>query len=264
MDSLFDTIAGLPVHPLVVHAVVILLPLSAIGLIACVLRPAWRERFGILVVLGALAGSVAAWVAEESGEQLAARVGKPAEHAEWGERLVPVAFGYAVVTLIWYAAQRRSRSGTGVGRIFGIVGALLGVAVMVLTTLVGHTGAKAAWADTVTATGGATTPASSTTSAGAASSSSSSSSSASSSASSTSAALTLAVIATHNTQTDCWAAVNGKAYDLTDWIAQHPGGAEAITGLCGTDASSAFAAQHGSQSEPNERLAQFLLGDLTS
>jgi len=59
MDSVFDTIAGLPIHPLVVHAVVMLLPLSAIGLIACVLRPAWRQRFGILVVLGALGGAVA-------------------------------------------------------------------------------------------------------------------------------------------------------------------------------------------------------------
>lgn len=80
--------------------------------------------------------------------------------------------------------------------------------------------------------------------------------------SSSSSALTLSVVATHKTQADCWAAINGKVYNLTDWIGQHPGGAEPIIGLCGTDATSAFAAQHGSQQEPNERLAQFLVGTL--
>ena len=50
---MFD-VFGLPLHPLVVHAVVVLLPLSALGLIACVLMNSYRpwklcppvQRFG--------------------------------------------------------------------------------------------------------------------------------------------------------------------------------------------------------------------------
>src|ERR1700749_592681 len=39
---------------------------------------------------------------------------------------------------------------------------------------------------------------------------------------------TLATIATHNNASSCWAALNGKVYDLTSWINQHPGGPEHI------------------------------------
>ena len=45
---MFDTIDGLPVHALVVHAVVVLLPLALLGTIAIAVRPAWRARFGPL------------------------------------------------------------------------------------------------------------------------------------------------------------------------------------------------------------------------
>ncbi|GAA4243047.1 DUF2231 domain-containing protein [Dactylosporangium darangshiense] len=38
---MLDKINGLPVHPLVVHAAVALLPLAAIGVIAIAVRPAW-------------------------------------------------------------------------------------------------------------------------------------------------------------------------------------------------------------------------------
>ncbi|MFN8097908.1 MAG: cytochrome b5-like heme/steroid binding domain-containing protein [Dermatophilaceae bacterium] len=84
------------------------------------------------------------------------------------------------------------------------------------------------------------------------------------SSSASSDALTMAEVATHNSTSSCWAAISGKVYDLTDWIGEHPGGPDRIEALCGTDATSAFDAQHGGQREPEERLAGFLLGDLTS
>ncbi|MEV4388804.1 DUF2231 domain-containing protein, partial [Micromonospora sp. NPDC049580] len=46
-----DTVNGLPLHPLVVHAVVVLLPLAALGVAALAVRPSWRGRYGGLVVL---------------------------------------------------------------------------------------------------------------------------------------------------------------------------------------------------------------------
>ena len=47
---MFDTINGMPLHPLVVHGVVVLLPLAALGTIAIAVRPVWRRTYGHLVV----------------------------------------------------------------------------------------------------------------------------------------------------------------------------------------------------------------------
>lgn len=76
------------------------------------------------------------------------------------------------------------------------------------------------------------------------------------------AAYTLADVARHATATDCWAAVNGGVYDLTAWIAEHPGGREAIIGLCGKDGSAAFNRQHGGKQGPANELATFKIGTL--
>jgi len=36
-------------------------------------------------------------------------------------------------------------------------------------------------------------------------------------------------VETYNTEASCWSTVNGKVYDLTSWINQHPGGPKKIT-----------------------------------
>ena len=46
---MFDLINGVPVHPLVVHAVVVLLPLTILGALVMVFKPAWRLKYGHLV-----------------------------------------------------------------------------------------------------------------------------------------------------------------------------------------------------------------------
>lgn len=77
-------------------------------------------------------------------------------------------------------------------------------------------------------------------------------------------ALTMKDVAANNTAKSCWSAIDGNVYDLTRWINSHPGGASAITFLCGTDGSKAFAAQHYGQVKPVNRLVMYLLGPLTS
>lgn len=74
---------------------------------------------------------------------------------------------------------------------------------------------------------------------------------------------TMAEVATHNTSANCWAVVNNKVYNLTGYIASHPGGQSAITALCGTNASAAFNAIHGSSSAANAALAGLYIGDLS-
>jgi cytochrome b involved in lipid metabolism len=81
--------------------------------------------------------------------------------------------------------------------------------------------------------------------------------------SATQAGYTMADVKKANTRAKCWSAIDGNVYDLTAWISSHPGGAGAITFLCGTDGSNAFKAQHEGQRSPTNRLAQYLLGPLT-
>jgi len=74
----------------------------------------------------------------------------------------------------------------------------------------------------------------------------------------------MAQVAAHNSASSCWTAINGKVYNLTAWIDQHPGGPEAILSLCGTDGTAAFEAQHGGQARPEAELANFYVGPLSS
>jgi cytochrome b involved in lipid metabolism len=79
----------------------------------------------------------------------------------------------------------------------------------------------------------------------------------------TKASYTMEDVKKANTRAKCWSAIDGNVYDLTSWISSHPGGASAITFLCGTDGSNAFKAQHEGQGKPSMRLSQYLLGPLT-
>ena len=75
-------------------------------------------------------------------------------------------------------------------------------------------------------------------------------------------AISIAEVRKHNKPTDCWAVINKKVYNLTTWVAQHPGGSGAITRLCGTDGTRAFSGQHAGDSRPMSQLARFQIGVL--
>jgi cytochrome b involved in lipid metabolism len=79
----------------------------------------------------------------------------------------------------------------------------------------------------------------------------------------TPAGYTMDQVKANNSATKCWSVIDEKVYDLTKWIGSHPGGAGAITSLCGTDGTAAFKGQHGGSGQPNSRLAGYLLGALT-
>ena len=52
-------------------------------------------------------------------------------------------------------------------------------------------------------------------------------------------------LAKHASSDDCWVAIGGDVYDFTDFLDDHPAGAEAILKLGGTDGTEAFDAVHG-------------------
>jgi len=81
-------------------------------------------------------------------------------------------------------------------------------------------------------------------------------------ASATPAGYTMEQVKANNTKAKCWSVINDSVYDLTNWISSHPGGAGAITSMCGTDGTSMYINQHKGQSQPASRLAGYLLGPL--
>lgn len=153
---MFDLINGIPWHPLVVHAVVVLLPLATIGTLAIAVRPRWRVTYGPLVVAAAVVATALTLVATSSGESLARRVGNPAEHAELGEQLIWFAIPLVVLSAALVLLERRARRtgdvrrGGGTGRVTTIVAVLAVVAALassVQVYRVGDSGARAAWGD---------------------------------------------------------------------------------------------------------------------
>ncbi len=163
-SAVFDppvlSVAGLPLHPLVIHAVVVLLPLAAIGTLAMAVRPAWRRSLAVPTLLVALGGTVAVPLATVSGQQLQAAQGggSPlvAEHAARAAALLPTSLVYVALLAVTVYLALRSRSavpdageqhhGSGVQvSVLGWLSAAVGAVVSVLVVWIGHAGASAVW-----------------------------------------------------------------------------------------------------------------------
>lgn len=67
-------------------------------------------------------------------------------------------------------------------------------------------------------------------------------------------------VAKHNNVNDCWIIVDGKVYDITDYIFDHPGG-ESILANAGGDSTVGV---HGPQHPPSmwDVLKLYYIGDL--
>ncbi|KAG2734932.1 hypothetical protein G9P44_001146 [Scheffersomyces stipitis] len=57
----------------------------------------------------------------------------------------------------------------------------------------------------------------------------------------------------HNTKKDCWVIIHGKAYDVSDFVDEHPGGSAIIVKFAGKDATKAFDPIH-----PGDTLTKYL------
>ena len=73
---------------------------------------------------------------------------------------------------------------------------------------------------------------------------------------------TLAQVSERNSAAECWVAIDGGVYDLTQWIRSHPGGSGAILNLCGKDGTASFSSQHGGQARPSSTLDGYYLAPL--
>lgn len=242
----------LPLHPLFVHLPVVLIPLATLGVIALVLLKRRSQQLSLavlgIVVVAALS-SVASYL---SGKALAELKGfTPATHERWGLFMMIAALGLLAVAgpWLWKVAKKGGHAQTR-RQPLGLAAALVGVIATVFTVLAGHSGAELAWSDAVSGKSETTTSPST----------SAAPSSAAPSESAQATTYTAEEVAKHNTAEDCWSIVDGNVYDLTDWVNQHPGGAGAISKMCGTDATQAFQGKHGGAEGPAKALERHLLG----
>jgi cytochrome b involved in lipid metabolism len=250
-----DLITGLPWHPLIIHGVVVLVPLAAIGVVLVMFIPKIRRTYSPLVLGTLYVATIFAFLATQSGEALAERVGLPNPHATQGERLLYVAVAFSALFTIWFALEYSDRIQKAVPKaikaVLKVVIPITAIASIFLTVLVGHSGATASWKSRIAQTQGTvleptnptpTSPASPTGT----------------------MKLSASEVATHNSRSDCWSIVRGNVYNLTSYVQKHPGGASVIANICGKDGSGAFTNQHNSQSKPNNVLSGFLLGAVDS
>ncbi|MFF8430583.1 DUF2231 domain-containing protein [Streptomyces sp. NPDC016566] len=156
-------INGLPAHVLLVHAVVVLIPLTAIALAICALWTSWAKRLGLaLPALGLITLAFVPLTAH-AGEWLEQHVDSDPlvrRHTELGDGLLPWALGmFLVSVLLWWRSRRSaaadshpSRLGLGFRTAAVAVSLAVGAGAVVQTYRIGESGAKAAWHDGFSAT----------------------------------------------------------------------------------------------------------------
>ncbi|MEU5261509.1 DUF2231 domain-containing protein [Amycolatopsis sp. NPDC021455] len=116
------TVNGLPAHVLLVHAIVVLLPLSALLLVLTALWPAARAKLaGPNAILSVLV-VVLVPITTEAGEWLERRVAPTPlvrAHTELGDTALWVAIPVAVVALlVWWRRRESVRAETAGRRTF--------------------------------------------------------------------------------------------------------------------------------------------------
>ena len=153
-------IAGLPLHPLVVHAAVTLIPLSALLAIAFVVLPRWRWLSRWPTAALAVAAVAVAWVARLSGASLLEA--RPelerlvAEHQSRGQLLSLIAIPFAVIVVLaaWSMAGTSAlASGRGAQEsripsletLLAVLVVLASLTMLVLVVLAGDSGSRAVW-----------------------------------------------------------------------------------------------------------------------
>jgi uncharacterized membrane protein len=150
-------INGVPLHPLVVHAVVVLGPLAALTGLAYAVVPRWRWLLRWPLVALAVVTAVATFVATQAGEallDLRPELGPLVEeHEAYGELLRNVALGYVLVSALaaWALggvsalASGRGARETRLGVPVAVLLALASLGLLVVLFLAGDSGARAVW-----------------------------------------------------------------------------------------------------------------------
>ena len=160
-------IAGLPLHPLVVHAVVVLLPLAVLFAFAMAFLPSWRWLTRWATLVTTVVAVVSVFVARTSGKSFLD--GKPflleagsatreniTHHQNYATLLWFASIAFLVLVVVAFvvlpaptglASGKLDHAGSQAGwvRVVPFLLALAGLAALVLVALTGDAGARTVW-----------------------------------------------------------------------------------------------------------------------
>ena len=161
-----ETLFGLPAHPLLVHAPVVLIPIAALLAVAS-LVPVLRRHTLVLAYLMAFVGGVSAILAASAGEEFQKNEQREAlvrEHIEYGDTAQSLGIALAIVAAIglahWWFTRKpangehtkgdpEEKSAVSWARKLSVVVvsvfALTSIAATVTIVQAGHSGAKSVW-----------------------------------------------------------------------------------------------------------------------
>jgi uncharacterized membrane protein len=155
---MLTTIAGLPAHVLLVHALVVLAPLTALLEVLCALWPAARRRLVWLVLAFAAVTTALTPITTEAGEWLYDRERHHRDilntHADRGGWMIYFSVAMLIVAVVLALVQwREGRSGipgTGTNLAVAVLAIVVGAASIVQVVRIGDSGARAVWANELT------------------------------------------------------------------------------------------------------------------
>jgi hypothetical protein len=164
-----STVNGLPAHVLLVHAVVVLVPLTSLLLVLVAVWPAARRRWASLTAVLAVITLVAVPLTTEAGEWLEHRLPHSdliETHAELGDTMLPWAVGLALVALVVAVRSRLierarregpgtmtapparragARAGTAATVVIAVLAVVVAAGSVVTVYRIGDSGSTASW-----------------------------------------------------------------------------------------------------------------------
>lgn len=158
---MFDTIFGLPVHALVIHGVVVLVPLCAVAVVVMFFSAVWRERLRLPILLLLIGAAVSAFVAKQSGEALLNRLGLQGaqidRHVQLGNIAPFIVIAFCVLYAAWFWLTRAGSTAPAAvtqGRLTALlaVTAIMGVVSLGWIVATGHAGSTTVWSGIVSST----------------------------------------------------------------------------------------------------------------
>ena len=154
---MFEEFLGIPMHPLVVHAAVVFVPLQVVAALAYALVPFVRRHVAWLVVSLAVAAPLAAWLAKLSGDAFRRRLTRNGtagadllrkidQHSSYGDATLyaSAVLGVLMILLVWVQVSRSRRAVAGGDSAGGsrpasmVTAAVLTVAVLAMGLATGY------------------------------------------------------------------------------------------------------------------------------
>ncbi|HEY7174905.1 MAG TPA: DUF2231 domain-containing protein [Micromonosporaceae bacterium] len=157
---MFNTIAGIPAHPLLIHAAVVFIPLLIIGAVVYALWPGARGRIGWAVIVLAIIGPLAALFAKLSGQNLRRHLidehfsgtilTKVNQHMSYGNMTLWFTIALGVVTLgvvgyLWRVVPNGGTESIAVRAVSLVLTVALGAVTGYYVFRTGDTGAHIVW-----------------------------------------------------------------------------------------------------------------------